>query len=126
VSGDVELVRAAQNGNTASLGVLLERHRASLLALALHILGRSPQAQDAIQDALLVALRDIDKLRTPEAVGRWLRGIVRNVCLMKLRAEREVHVGDLDSYLDRQRVESSAEEAIDLMALSEWVWTALG
>jgi RNA polymerase sigma factor (sigma-70 family) len=126
VSGDVELVRAAQNGNTASLGVLLERHRASLLALALHILGRSPQAQDAVQDAFLVALRDIDMLRTPEAAGSWLRGIVRNVCLMKLRADREVHVGDLDAYLDRQRVEPSAEEAIDRMALREWVWTAVG
>ena len=125
MSSDVELVRAAQNGDTASLGLLLERHRASLLAVALHILGRGPQAQDAVQDAFLVALRDFDKLRTPEAVGSWLRGIVRNVCLMKLRAEHEVHVSNLDAYLDRQRVEPSAEEAIDRLALGDWVWTAL-
>ncbi len=123
--GDVEFVRAAQTGDIASLGVLLERHRAPLLALALHMLGRGPRAQDAVQDAFLVALRDIDRLRTPEAAGSWLRGIVRNVCLMKLRAEREVHVGDLDAYLDRQRTEPSAEVAIDRLALGEWVWTAL-
>ena len=72
-----------------------------------------------------MALRDFDKLRTPEAVGSWLRGIVRNVCLMKLRAEHEVHVSNLDAYLDRQRVEPSAEEAIDRLALGDWVWTAL-
>ena len=70
MSSDVELVRAAQNGDTASLGLLLERHRASLLAVALHILGRGPQAQDAVQDAFLVALRDFDKLPS-YAGGGW-------------------------------------------------------
>jgi hypothetical protein len=33
VSSDAELVRAAQNGDVASLGILLERHRAPLHAL---------------------------------------------------------------------------------------------
>ncbi len=37
--GDAELVRAAQRGDAASLGLLLERHRAPLYALALRILG---------------------------------------------------------------------------------------
>jgi hypothetical protein len=38
------------------------------------MLGRGPRAQDAVQDAFLVALRDIDRLRTPEVAGGWLRG----------------------------------------------------
>ena len=78
---DAQLVRAAQGGDATSLGVLLERHRAPLHALALRILGHGPQAQDAVQDAFLIALRNIDRLREPQAVGAWLRVILRNVCL---------------------------------------------
>ena len=123
---DAELVKAAQNGDAAGLGVVLERHRAPLHALALRMLGQGPQAEDAVQDAFLVAVSNIDRLREPAAVGGWLRGIVRNVCLMRIREERKVHVGDVAARLDRQFTELSIEEAIDSLALREWVWTALG
>jgi DNA-directed RNA polymerase specialized sigma24 family protein len=35
-----------------------------------------------------VALSAIEQLREPKAVGGWLRGILRNVCLMHLRENR--------------------------------------
>ena len=85
---NAKLVRAAQTGDTASLGLLLERHRASLYASALRILGYGPQAEDAVHDAFLVALRKIDQVREPDAVGGWLHVVLRNVCLMRLRAEQ--------------------------------------
>src|SRR4051794_13943778 len=53
---DAELVRAAQNGDATSLGLLLERHRAALYALALRFLGRRPEAQEADQSTFLIAL----------------------------------------------------------------------
>ena len=59
---DAQLARAAQSGDAASLGVLLERHRAPLYALALRFLGYSSEAQDAVQDTFLTALRTIDRL----------------------------------------------------------------
>ena len=54
---DTQLARAAQSGDAASLGVLLERHGAPLYALALRFLGYGPDAQDAVQDSFLTALR---------------------------------------------------------------------
>jgi len=126
VLSDAELVKVARNGDATSLGLVLERQQAPLYALALRLLGRGPQAQDAVQDTFLIALSSIDRLREPEAVGGWLRGIVRNVCLMRLREERKVHFGDVAARLDREFSESSTEEAIDQLALREWVWTALG
>lgn len=123
---DVELVRAAQGGDAASLGILLERHRAPLYALALQILGHGPDAQDAVQDTFLVALRKFDQLREPEAGGRWLRAILRNVCLMRLRkGHRQILFDDLSTRFEKESPESSAEEAIEHLALREWVWTAL-
>lgn len=62
---DAQLARAAQKGDAVGLGILLERHRAPLHAMALQILGHGPQAQDAVQDAFLVAMKKIELLREP-------------------------------------------------------------
>ncbi len=125
---DAELARAAQSGDAASFGILLERHRAPLYALALRFLGHGPDAQDAVQDAFLIALRMIDRLRKPEAVGGWLRGILRNVCLRRLRERRqgEIPFDELPRRVEPGFLESSVEEAIDRLAMREWVWSALG
>jgi RNA polymerase sigma factor (sigma-70 family) len=131
VLSDAELVRTAQGGDATSLGILLERHRAALHALALRFLGSGPDAQDAVQDTFLIALRTIERLREPEAVGGWLRGILRNVCLRRLRERSQGEIL-FEEELPRNSsvgsgfLESSVEETIDRMAMREWVWTALG
>ena len=125
---DEELARAAQGGDAVSLGILLERHRAPLYALALRVLGHRPQqAQDMVQDVFVVAVSTIERLREPKAVGGWLRAILRNVCLVHLREQRgEVPFHNLSEGLGKDPSESSAEESIDRLAMREWVWTALG
>ena len=128
VLSDTELARAAQSGDAASFGILLERHRAPLHALALRFLGHGPDAQDAVQDTFLIALRTIDRLREPEAVGGWLRGILRNMCLRRLR-ERQGEIlfeEEPPRRMEAGFLESSVEETIDRLAMREWVWTALG
>jgi RNA polymerase sigma factor (sigma-70 family) len=124
--GDAELVRAAQDGDATGLGLVLERHQASLYAIALRILGRGPEAQDAVQTTFLIALNDIGRLRDPEAVGGWLRGILRNVCLTRLRERRgDVSFEEHSPGVGGDSFELSAEEYIDRLALREWVWAAL-
>lgn len=123
---DGELARAARAGDSASLGVLLERHRAPLYAIALHLLGHRPDAQDAVHDTFLVALRQLHQIRDPEAVGGWLRKVLYNVCRMRLRMDQgEVLFEELPPDLESRTAEPSAEEAIDRLALRDWVWTAL-
>jgi RNA polymerase sigma factor (sigma-70 family) len=123
--GDEELVRAARGGDIASFGLLLERHRASLNAAALGILGHGPQAEDAVQDTFVVALRKLDQLRDPACVGGWLHSILRNLCYAKLRAERpEVSREELPR--NAEPSEASCEESIDRLAQREWIWAALG
>jgi RNA polymerase sigma factor (sigma-70 family) len=129
VLSDEELAKAAQRGDAVSLGILLERHRAPLYALALRFLGHRPQqAQDIVQDVFVVALSTIEQLREPKAVGRWLRAILHNVCLMQMREARgEVPFDQLSGEdLRKDLSEPSAEEYIDRLATREWVWTALG
>ncbi len=127
VASDADLVRAAQSGDVTSLGILLERYRAALYGRALGILGYGPQAEDAVHDTFLVALRKMDRVREPAAVGGWLHAVLRNVCLMRLRAgQGEVLSDEMQPHGQEPSSEISVEESIDLLAMREWVWTALG
>src|SRR5687768_2509913 len=126
VPSDAELAWAAQDGDATSLGLLLERHRAPLYAIALRMLGHGPEAQDAVHDAFLVALRKIEQLRDPAAVGAWLRAVLHNVCVTRLRKEKgEILFDEMPRHVERRSSESSVEETIDRLAMREWIWTAL-
>jgi len=118
---DTELVRAAQAGDVASLGVLFGRHHAAMYAVALARLGAGPDAEDATQDAALIAIGRLSELREPEAVGAWLRGIVRNVCRALRRRDRFVP-GELPELAAR---EPGPEQRLDRLAQRDWVWRAL-
>jgi DNA-directed RNA polymerase specialized sigma24 family protein len=98
---DTELVRAAQAGDGTSLGVLFGRHRAAMYAVALAILGAGPDAEDGVQDAALIAIGRLGDLRDPEAVGPWLRGIVRNTCRALRRRDRFIS-GELPELAARE------------------------
>ncbi|CAA9556007.1 MAG: hypothetical protein AVDCRST_MAG49-2929 [uncultured Thermomicrobiales bacterium] len=123
---DADLVRAARAGDTASLGVLLERYRAPLYAVALRMLGHGPQAQDAVHDTFLIALRRLDSLHDPAAVGGWLRAVTRNVCLETVRgAPGPLPLDGLPAAGEPRSSDASMEERIDRLATRDWVWTAL-
>ncbi|MFE2579629.1 RNA polymerase sigma factor [Streptomyces sp. NPDC059378] len=119
---DIRLTRAAQAGDVAALGLLLERHRAGMRAVALSILGPGPDADDAVQDAVLVALARIGDVRDPGAVGAWLRMIVRNNCRMLLRRSRPAEPFDGLSLPDP---DAGPEETLEHHALRDWVWEAV-
>ena len=118
---DTALVTAAQAGDMAGLGALLERHRARLHAIAVSILGHGPPAEDAVQDTFLIALRRIGELRDPAAARAWLTTIIVNVCRAQLRRpSARVGVEPWDP-----PGPDTAAQAIDDGALRDWVWTAL-
>jgi RNA polymerase sigma factor (sigma-70 family) len=121
---DAELVRAARAGDAASLGALLERHRPDMHAVALSVVGWGPDAEDAVQDAMLTALRRLSQLRDPTAAGAWLKAITRNAARMRLRsASREVPV---DGHAgERPSPEATPEEVLDDHVLRDWVHSAL-
>jgi DNA-directed RNA polymerase specialized sigma24 family protein len=77
---DAPLVHAARGGDKAALGVLLSRYRPLLLAVCRRALGDDVLAEDAAQEASLLALLNLDRLRDPGRFGPWLAGIGLNVC----------------------------------------------
>jgi RNA polymerase sigma-70 factor (ECF subfamily) len=122
-AGDADLIRSAAQGDAAALGALLHRHRAALLATAVALVGRD-EAQDVVHDAFLVAVRRVGELRDPSAAGAWLRAIVRTQALMRLRGRRERPIPNVER-LAGATSEPGPEEAIEVLALRAWVWSAL-
>jgi RNA polymerase sigma-70 factor (ECF subfamily) len=91
-------------------------------AVALSLLGYGPDAEDAVQDASLVALRRIGEVRDPAAVGPWLRMIVRNACRSRLRSARSLV--PLES-LPLASTEPTPEQVLDQHASRDWIWQAI-
>lgn len=118
-----ELVRLAQTGDVAALGAVLSRYRADMLAVALSVLRNPADAQDAVQDAMLVALTGLSGLKDPRAVGPWLKMVVRNCCRMQLRARQPIPVGD---GLLTTGEGPSPVEVLEEHALRDWVQHAVG
>jgi RNA polymerase sigma factor (sigma-70 family) len=84
-AGPATLVAAARRGDKVAFGVLVERHRPLLAALCLRVLGDRELAEDAVQEAVLLAMTSLDRLRRVDRFGAWLAGIGLNVCRRWLR-----------------------------------------
>src|SRR5256885_15185880 len=63
-------------------------HHRRLLAYALALIRRLDAAEDLVQDALLIAHRDLAKFDSSRDFGAWVRGIVRFKYLEWTRAHR--------------------------------------
>jgi RNA polymerase sigma-70 factor (ECF subfamily) len=121
VPSDAELCELARAGDIEALAALLERSRPVLYATAVGILRSRPEAEDAVQDACLVALLRLDELRDPSAVTAWLRTVVRNVCRMRLRQRRDVSTSDVEV----PDLAPGPDALFEQRILHEWVWGAL-
>lgn len=114
----------ARTGDAEATAGLLERHRASLYAAAIGLLHTREDALDAVQETFIVALTRLDSVRDLAAIGGWLHAVLRNTCLMRLRrsARREMPLDTLDAV---SGTVPSAEDIVDRIHTSEWLWAAL-
>lgn len=84
-----ELVERARRGERDALEALARAYLRPAYAVALAILGRPADAEDAAQDALVAALGRIGTCRDPAAFPAWLLQIARNRA-RNLRASRSL------------------------------------
>ena len=84
---DSELIIRTRAGDQEAFGALVERYMRSAYSVALAVTERHEDAQDAAQESLLVALRQLDECRSPEKFAGWLMTIVRNRARNLVRRE---------------------------------------
>jgi RNA polymerase sigma-70 factor (ECF subfamily) len=83
-------------------------------------MGPGPDVEDVVQEASLVALTDIGRIRDPQRVRAWLTGTTRNLARTWLRRR-----DPLPSSFDDIPSAETLDCRIDEMALGDWVWQGI-
>lgn len=87
---DEELwVVAAQAGDLRAFDRLGWRYRPALISIARQILKSKELAEDAAQEALLIAFGALPQLSDPTRFGGWLGSILRNRAIRLSKGERK-------------------------------------
>jgi RNA polymerase sigma-70 factor (ECF subfamily) len=83
MEGDqTQLVEAARRGEREAYGLLVERHWSGLVRLARSVVG-DLEAEDAVQDGLIVAWRQLAQLADSGCFSAWVTRIVFRRCLRR-------------------------------------------
>jgi len=77
-----------RGGATDQLEHALEAHRRELTGYCYRMLGSGFDAEDAVQETMVRAWRNVDQLETQAALRAWLYRIATNVCLDMLQARQ--------------------------------------
>ena len=83
-----EQLASAKLGDVQAFSYVASAFRAQVLAWAQQVTGTSHSAEDAAQEALMVAFTRLNELREIEAFPGWLRAIVRSAAMKQDRRRR--------------------------------------
>jgi RNA polymerase sigma factor (sigma-70 family) len=107
------LVARVRAGSAAAFEVLFDRHHRPLLAFCRHMLGSSPDAEDAVQHTFMAAYSDLMRSDKRVVLRPWLYSIARHRCVSMMRARRERPVAELpEPQVDPLAAEVEAREEL--------------
>ena len=87
---DADLIQDVLAGRRDAYTELVRRHERSLLAAAGAVLGNLHSAEDAAQEAFVIAFRKLRTLRNGNAFGAWAVSIARHLAVSMIRRERRI------------------------------------
>jgi RNA polymerase sigma-70 factor (ECF subfamily) len=91
-----KLIRAGQRGDQQAMDTLFRRYQRPLFQTALRVLGNAEDAEDALQDGLLSAFRNLRRFEGRSQFSTWLTRIVINAALMRRRSAKARPAVSLD------------------------------
>src|SRR6201987_2857305 len=93
---ETKLIRAGQRGDAQAVEALFKRYQRPLFQTALRVLGNAEDAEDALQEGMLSAYRNLKRFEGRPQFSTWLTRIVINAALMRRRSRRSHMVFSLD------------------------------
>jgi RNA polymerase sigma-70 factor (ECF subfamily) len=87
-SSEIELIRAAQRGDSDAFEQLVRAHDHAVLRMAYNLLHSEEDARDVYQEVFLRVYRNLSKFRFDCSFKTWLYRIVSNLCLDQLRKRK--------------------------------------
>src|SRR5690348_7546288 len=93
---EAKLIRAGQRGDSQAVDALFRRYHRPLFQTALRVLGNAEDAEDALQEGMLSAYRNLRRFEGRSQFSTWLTRIVINAALMRRRSRRSHPATSLD------------------------------
>jgi len=87
---DRDLVEAARRGDRQAYADLIRVRGDRLFAIAQRILRDVDRTEDAVQEALVIAWRDLPGLRDPDRFDAWLHRLVVRSCIAEAVRHRRL------------------------------------
>jgi DNA-directed RNA polymerase specialized sigma24 family protein len=87
---DRDLVESARGGDREAYADLIRSRSDRLFAIAQRILRDVDRTEDAVQEALVIAWRDLPGLRDPDRFDAWLRRLLVRSCVAEAQRERRL------------------------------------
>jgi RNA polymerase sigma-70 factor (ECF subfamily) len=84
-----DLVELAQRGDRDAFGILAKTHADRLFAVANRILRDFDRAEDAVQQTLVIAWRELPTLRDPDRFEAWSWRLLVRVCYLESRRSQQ-------------------------------------
>jgi RNA polymerase sigma-70 factor (ECF subfamily) len=85
---DRDLVEQAQAGDREAFAVLARASADRMFAIAQRILRDVGRAEDAVQQTLVIAWRELPRLRDPDRFDAWLHRLLVHACYAEAREAR--------------------------------------
>ena len=87
-----EIVRSAQQGNSAAFELLYQLHNRRVYSLCLRMVNNPTEAEDLMQEAFLQTFRKIQTFRGESCFSTWLHRLTVNIVLMRLRQKKHTEI----------------------------------
>lgn len=116
-SPDAAIVAKVLAGDREAFAGLAERYAGPLAALAFDRLGAVPEAQDVVQETLVIVFERLSTLRDHSRFGGWMYEILRNLCALRIRRKGVERVHGRRIAEERSRI--TASTPLDRMVADE-------
>jgi RNA polymerase sigma-70 factor (ECF subfamily) len=113
-----DLVEQAIAGDHDAFSELARISIARLFAVARLILRDEGRAEDATQEALVAAWRDLSSLRDPDRFEAWLHRLLVRACYREARRDRrrgtfEVHIEPIDGWVQDRSLDVAVRDQLE-------------
>lgn len=103
------LINECRRGSRRAQFRLYELYSKAMFNTAYRITGNREEAEDMLQEAFSDCFRNIGSYRTDSTFGAWLKSIVINRCISRLR-KREAELVYIDDYSQHELKEEEPDE----------------
>lgn len=110
------LVKACRKKNQRALKELYERFAPSMFSVCLRYTHSDEDARDVMHDGFIKVFDNLDQLRTDDSLSAWMKSIMVNTAISRLR--REKHRVDVDvtdeAFVQYTAYDDNAFDSIDM------------